>query len=116
MTRIAIPVSEDLLSARFSDCSHFLVYDIHCNEILKVSTHALCFDEVQQVESWMTAEGITDVIVHFIAEAFVSYLTTTKVNLYLGVELAEPDQLVAHYINGTLKSNARNFMPEAPLN
>ncbi len=112
MARIAIPVSDKLLSNRFSDCTYYKVFETEDQNIISSREEKLQEVNVQFLSTWVKDNGITDIIVHRMKQSFVSYFADTKVNLYLGVDINTPEQLIEEYLQGTLQSDTQNIVVE----
>ena len=104
MTKIVIPVQGDLLSNSFNFCSYFLIYEIKDRQIVGKKIDFFPAQFKAKIDQW-SGSGITDVIVHYIDEHSLSVLTSTKINLFVGVKISSPDALIEEFLNGTLKSN-----------
>lgn len=105
MTKIAVPIKDNLLSDVFGDCSSYLIYDI--NNKLHVSKR----EEVSTLKSdsalleWVNTLGITDIIVHRIDKSLIDIFSDTKINLFIGVPIDNPENLIDKYQKGTLHSD-----------
>lgn len=109
MTKIAIPVKDDLLSSSFIYCSYFLIYEIRDRKIVGKKIDFFPDEFKAKIDHWSDT-GITDVIVHYLDELSLSVLTSTKINLFVGVEVSKPDDIVEEFLSGTLKSNTHTMV------
>lgn len=110
MTKIAIPVKDNLLCRNFGSCTYFLIYEIRNKKIVskKINFHP---DEFRaNIDQWSDASGITDVIVHYIDPKSLTILTSSKIDLFVGVNVTTPDLLVEEFLNGKLKSNTNKLV------
>lgn len=109
MTKIAIPVKDDLLSSSFNDCSYFLIYEIVDRKIVGKKIDFFPEEFKAKIDQW-SYSGITDVIVHYIDELSISVLTSTKINLFVGVKVSQPDDIIEEFLSGTLKSDTHTMV------
>lgn len=109
MTRIAIPITDDLLSKHFTQCSHYVIYefDEKKNEevMLKKKAEAIPFGSL----SWIKKMQITDVIANSMDEKVLGYFSDTKINLYIGVAINSPEHIIDEYAKGELRSNTNTL-------
>jgi len=59
---------------------------------------------------WSEKFKITDVIVHGIDKESMAVLSTTKINLFVGVKISNPDLLIKDFLNGTLRSDTHSIV------
>lgn len=109
MARIAIPVSNQLLSTKFSDCAYFNVFEIDQQKNVFLKKEEPISKELQSLGTWIIANGITDIIAHRMDKTLVNYFSDTKINLFIGVSISSPEQLVNDYLKGTLQSDSTNL-------
>jgi predicted Fe-Mo cluster-binding NifX family protein len=109
MTKIAIPITENLLSEKFGKCSFYEVIEIDNNTIKNKSQKYPSWNNFNEFYSWIENEKITDVIVHKIDKSTLTYFADTKINLFVGINISSPEKLIQEYLNGSLKSNAKQF-------
>jgi len=109
MIKIAIPITENILSERFGKCSHYIVYEIEKKTIVNKKNIVPPINDIDKLATWAESTGITDVIVNYISKYYLEYFSNTKINLFVGVKQDTPEQLIERYLNGTLKSDAHIF-------
>ena len=97
------------MSQKFGNCSFYEVVEIIENKILKKSHKNPSWNNLNEFHNWIEEEGITDVIVHQIDKSDFDYFSDTKINLFLGININSTENLINEYLNGTLKSNAKQF-------
>ena len=110
MTKIAIPVKDNLLCRSFSSCTYFLIYEIENKKIVSKKINFYPNEFRADIDHWSDNPGITDVIVHYIDEKSLTILTLTKIDLFVGVNITTPDLLVEEFLNGKLKSNTKKLV------
>jgi predicted Fe-Mo cluster-binding NifX family protein len=110
MSKIAIPVRDNMLSSSFNTCSYFLIYDIRDKKVVgkKINFHPDDFKA--SIADWSDRYGISDVIVHYIDETSLDMLSATKINIFVGVKMNTPDGLVEDFLDGRLKSDTHNII------
>ena len=112
MYRIAIPISGDTLSENFNECSSYQIYEINkkasVSNIEGIPSQYFLGALPRLVKHY----SITDVIAHSIDKESLKYINDTKINLFVGVHISSPDELIEAYLNGTLKSNTHRFAYE----
>jgi predicted Fe-Mo cluster-binding NifX family protein len=114
MSKIVIPVKDDLLSRSFNSCKYFLIYEVTDKKVVSKKVNFFPADFKANISEWPDHLGITDVIVHSIDEASLDLLTSTKINLFVGVKITGPDRLVEDFFDGTLKSDTNNAVEKCP--
>lgn len=110
MTKIAIPVKDNLLCRSFSACTYFLIYEIKDKKIISKQINFHPDDFRAKIDQWSDVSGITYVIAHYIDNKSLTALTATKIDLFVGVSITNPDLLVEEFLNGKLKSNTRKLV------
>jgi len=110
MTKIAIPVKDNLLCRSFNSCTYFLIYEIRDKKIVSKKINLYPDEFRANIDQWSGDSGITDVIAHYIDNKTLTILTSTKIDLFVGVNITTPDVLVDEFLNGKLKSNTRKLV------
>ncbi len=110
MSKIAIPVKDDLLSTSYDACAYFLIYDIDDRKVVSKKIEFFPDEFRARIADWYSKPDITDIIVHFIDESSLYALTSTKINLFVGVKINSPDRLIEDFLDGTLKSDTHNIV------
>lgn len=116
MVKIAIPINENMLSKKFSSCSHFEIIEIEKNKITKRSQENPEQQSWDKLCHWIENIGITDLIVHEIDKKIMDYFADTKINLFVGIIINSPEAIITEYINGTLKSNSKKMAGQEKSN
>lgn len=107
MSKVAIPVLNEVLSTSFNNCGYYYIFEIDHKQIVSQNREILCHKTSQELNTWVAEKGITDLIVHGIDKSSVDYFADTKVNLFIGVNINEPGKLIEDYLKGTLQSNTK---------
>lgn len=106
MLHIALPVKEGYLSDSFEASVSFHIFHILKNkwtEEVKIMNHAM---NIKTFEKWCADNQITDVIVSRISKEFIKVLNKNKINVYPGVEIKPPLELVNELIEGSLMTKS----------
>ncbi len=110
MSKVAIPVKDNLLSRSFNFCSFFLIYEVKERKIIGKKIEFFPYKFRSDISGWSDKSGITDVIVNTIDEASLSEITASKINIFVGVKISTPDLLIAEFLQGTLRSDTRHIL------
>lgn len=105
MTKVVIPVSGNFLSEKFNDCTYYQIVEIDNGATVSRTEGIPSELFLHKLPLLVQQYGITDVIAHRIDKASLNFISDTKVNLFVGVNISSPDQLIEEYLEGTLKSN-----------
>lgn len=112
MAKIAVPIKDNLLSEVFGDCSGYVIYDINKKSVVNTKQEIPPLKSVTALLDWVKEWGITDLIVHRIDKSLVSFFSDTKINLFIGVPIDYPENLIDEYLKGTLHSDiTKVFQP-----
>jgi predicted Fe-Mo cluster-binding NifX family protein len=115
MSKIVIPVKDDLLSRSFNACKYFLIYEIRDEKVVSKKIELFPNEFRSSISRWSEALGITEVIVHSIDETSLAVLTSMKLNIFVGVKISPPDHLVEQLLSGTLKSDTHHIIEKCGL-
>jgi predicted Fe-Mo cluster-binding NifX family protein len=107
MKRVAIPVLKDQLSEYFGQCDHYEIFEIDNGTVVNEMSEIPPTDYVTKLPEWASLAGITDIIVYRIDKKFITLFAPLRINLFVGIHLNTPRNLIEDYINGRLKSDER---------
>jgi len=108
MKRIAIPISNGKLSEFFGQCDYYKIYDIDLKKIEK--EQEILFPAKEKMENmpdWIADKGISDLVSYKIDNKIIKMFINNKINLYIGIPIKTPVEIVNDYINGNLKSDGK---------
>ncbi len=105
MKRIAVPVVNGKLSEYFGRCNHYEIFDIDGNQINQSRIEMLTGIPTEDLPVWTSTQGITDVIVHKLDKQIINQFLDKKINLFVGVDVDTPQNLIEEYLSGKLTSN-----------
>ena len=105
MQKIAIPLSGNKLSPHFAECQQFKIYNIKNHSIVNENFASPPSYQPDLISAWLIENGITDVIAAGIELRSLQTLNRNKVNVFVGVKVEDPENLVKEYIDGILETH-----------
>lgn len=105
--RIAIPISNKLLSEFFGECSYYEIFDIDGVITGHHEAHFPAGTSVSELPCWLEEKKITDVITFRINPKIIHLFASKKVNLFVGIPIDSPENLIDAYLKGRLESDER---------
>jgi len=105
MKRVAIPVFEGQLSEHFGQCDHYEIFEIDNATVKNKVSEIPPKEYVTKLPEWASIEGITDIIVYRIDKRIITLFAPLRINLFVGIHIDTPRNLIEDYINGRLKSD-----------
>ena len=108
MTKVAIPIKDNLLSVVFGECNNYIIYEISHKSVVSKRIEIPPKKTLPSLSKWINTYGITDIIVHQMDRVLIDFLATTKVNLFIGVPIDLPENIIVDFLNGTLHSNVES--------
>ena len=107
MKRVAIPISNNKLSENFGECNYYTIFEID-KKINSTKTSLLPNGiETAGLPGWLKSEGVTDVITYRINRQIVNLFVTEKINLFLGIPINSPENIIDDYLQGKLISDKK---------
>jgi predicted Fe-Mo cluster-binding NifX family protein len=105
MKKIALPVNENMIEPHFGQAHYFKFYmlnnqSIESEDLIKAPKH-----NPHTLPLWLAKNHVTDVIVAGIGLKAIEILNQNKINVFVGVRLKNPDELVKDFLDGTLETN-----------
>lgn len=107
MKRIAVPVSKGQLSEHFGQCNHYEIFDIYDGNVKSEEIEISPDKNVEDLPEWAASKGFTDIIAHKIDKRIINLFIPYRINLFVGIPINSPPNLIKDYINGNLKSDER---------
>ena len=107
MKRVAIPVTNNQLSEFFGTCNHYEIFEIEKNVLRTYVLQIPAETDSMELPGWLEKNGVTDVITFRVNPKIMSLFASRKVNLFVGVPLDHPKQLIDKYIRGSLESDKK---------
>ncbi len=103
--RVAIPVKNAQLCNNLSECSHYEVFEISGENVLRKELRAFADTDLQKLPQWLKEKGITDVIAYKIDPGIINLFASLKINLFVGVASKSSEEIIEDYIQGRLESD-----------
>ena len=105
MQKIAIPVLDNKLSPYFASSSLFKIFLVEDQTIVKEYLITASSQDSESLPLWLLKNDVTDVITKEIEHKEINFFNQHKINVFVGVKLENPKNLVQEYINGTLETH-----------
>jgi ATP-binding protein involved in chromosome partitioning len=104
--RIAIPLSAGQLAEHFGHCEQFLFVDadLEQREVLHKTVATAPEHAPGLLPRWLAEHGVDIVIAGGLGARACDLLSANAVQVLTGVSAAEPDVLIASFLNGTLQT------------
>ena len=105
MQKVAIPVLDDKLSPQFTSSPQFQIFHVENQAIVKEYIIERTSLLSESLDEWIASKGVTDVITREIEKEDVNFLNKQKINVFVGVKMKSPRNLVQDYIDGILETH-----------
>jgi len=105
MKKIAIPVSNGLLSQHFGHCEHFAIYE---TEDGKINNQLLMEAPPHQpglLPKWLAKKGATDILAGGMGQRAIDLFNEAGINVYVGVPSKSADEIAIDFLDGKLVTN-----------
>jgi len=107
MKRVAIPIVNERLSEYFGECNHYEIFEIDKNVWKRKTAQMPSGIVAKDLPSWLEKQGISDVIAYKVNREIISLFASKKVNLFVGIRIDSPENLIEDYLNGKLESDKK---------
>lgn len=107
MKRVAIPVTNNMLSEFFGTCSHYEIFEIEKKVLNRYPLLIPNGIEIVDLPAWLERMGITDVISFKVNPKIMKLFVSKKVNLFVGIPFNSPEAIIDDYLKGRLESNEK---------
>jgi predicted Fe-Mo cluster-binding NifX family protein len=107
MKRVAIPVNDGKLSEYFGRCSYYKIFEIEGNSIQEKDYKLPVVDNMDELPAWAFKNGITDIIAYKIDRQIIMLFNKYKINLFVGIDMDTPEQLINDFLKERITSNHR---------
>ena len=107
MKKVAIPVTNNQLSEFFGECNHYELFEIDGGVFDKKSIEIPLGTDIVELPGWLEKQGVTDVIAYKVNRKIITLFASKKVNLFVGVPIDLPQNLIDDYLQGRLESNEK---------
>ncbi|BAX78426.1 NifB/NifX family molybdenum-iron cluster-binding protein [Labilibaculum antarcticum] len=105
MTKIAIPVLNGQINNLIGDTQQFYVCKIVKNSIVEEKVLSPPDHEPGVYPKWLAEIGVTNVIAESMGHKAMALFNQNKINVFVGVSIKTPKELVMDLLNGTLETN-----------
>jgi hypothetical protein len=105
--RVAIPVTNEQLSEYFGECSHYEIFEIDGKIVYRKEANFPAGAVSSELPEWLEEKGITDVITFKVNHKIINLFASKKVNLFVGVPIDSPQNLIEAYLQGKLESDEK---------
>ncbi|MBI9035201.1 MAG: ATPase [Bacteroidales bacterium] len=103
--KIAIPIVNGELNGHFGHTQEFYIFEVENNAIIKEETITPPPHEPGVYPKWLADMGVTDVIAAGMGQMAISLFTKNKINVFVGVQVKAPKDLVIDLINGVIETS-----------
>jgi predicted Fe-Mo cluster-binding NifX family protein len=104
MKKVAIPVSNGLLSTHFGHAPMFYFYEIDDDRILTERMLLPPPHEHGSIPKWLAESGITDLIAGGIGSKAIDILNAKGINVFTGAHAKPPHILIKEFMNDKLET------------
>jgi len=105
MQKIAVPVVDNKLSPYFASSSLFKIFLVENQTIVKEYLITASSQSPESLPLWLVKNGVTDIITREIGQKEINLFNQHKINVFVGVKLENPKDLVQEYIDGILETH-----------
>jgi predicted Fe-Mo cluster-binding NifX family protein len=107
--KIAVPVLNNKFAEKFETTTSFKIYYTVMNAILKTRFINLNDTDPEKAVRTLKESGVTELITKDIEHSTIEVLNKMKINVFVGVEEKNPDDLIIEHLEGRLITNGRNI-------
>jgi predicted Fe-Mo cluster-binding NifX family protein len=101
--KIAIPLTNGQLSAHFGHCEQFGIYEVEDGKIIASKLETPPPHEPGAYPRWLHELGVNVIVGGGMGNRAQSLFHQSKIDVYFGVDIANPDEIVRTYLAGTLE-------------
>lgn len=105
MKKLALPVIGNNLCQHFGHCEYFKLYEIENQMVLNEEIIKAPVHKPGLLPKWLADLNVTDVITGGIGHKAIEIFNRNKINVFVGVEEKDSNELVNDYLKGTLETN-----------
>ena len=103
MKKIAIPVSNNNLSAHFGHCEEFYLYEIENNKIVNEIQLSAPPHEPGLLPKWLSEYNVTDIIAGGMGQRAIRLFNDKNINVFIGAPSNPPKIIVENHLKGNLE-------------
>lgn len=112
MTNVVVPVSGNFFGEKIKDSSYYQIVEIDNGTTVSIKKGVPSDIFPHKLPQLIKQLAITDIIAHTMDKDSLDYITNTKVNFFVGVNISSPDRLINAYLEGRIKSNMKRIPPK----
>lgn len=105
MKRIVIPIENGKLGKRFRACDYYAVFSLENDTVLSTEAMNLVQLSPERLMARFEDLNIAAVIAAYMEPEIIELLARHKIQVYIGVNISDPEKLVQRYIDGQLLSD-----------
>lgn len=105
MKKIAIPVSNGILSQHFGHSQHFALYEVSNGEIKNQIILNAPPHQPGLLPKWLKEKGATDILAGGMGQRAIDLFNQSGINVYVGVPSKSADEIVIDFLDGKLTTN-----------
>ncbi len=105
MAKIAVPVVKGQLNGHFGHTQQFCIYKTRNNSIVEKEVLVPPHHQPGVYPKWLAELGVTDVIAGGMGPKAIALFNQNKINVFVGVEIKSPEELVLDLLNGILETS-----------
>ncbi|MCD4664211.1 MAG: ATPase [Bacteroidales bacterium] len=105
MKKIALPVAKNMLNQHFDHCQYFKIYNVENKMVINEELIKAPVHKSSLLPNWLANHNVTDVIAYGIRHKTIEILNQYKINVFVGVKMKNPNELVNDFLEGTLETN-----------
>lgn len=102
--KFAIPLAAGQLTAHFGHCKSFAFVEVQNHQIISQVELEPPPHEPGVLPRWLHEQGVTHVIAGGLGQKAQQLLVAQGINITVGAPVADPQNLVRQFLNGTLAS------------
>ena len=100
--KIAIPLTENVLSAHFGFCEQFGIYAIEDNKIIDTKLLVPPPHQPGVLPKWLQEQGVDVIIASGMGGRAQDLFNQQGIVFVIGAESLDPEELITQYLNGSL--------------
>lgn len=109
MRKIALPVVGDMLNPHFDHCQYFKIYNTENQMVINEELIKAPVPKPSLLPNWLANHNVTDVIARGIGQKAIKILNQYKINVFVGVKMKDPNELVNDFLEGILETKGNLY-------
>ena len=104
--RIAIPVTDGVVSPHFGRCEEFVLFDVEDKEVKGRTSVIPPPHEPGAFPAWLKEQGADVIIASGMGHRAQGLFSQQGIEVMLGALANSPDEIIASFLNGSLEGGA----------